>query len=552
MERTASRPVRTRMLALVALGGLIPMTALADFIGILPPERHIEIRIRALLKRQPGLSPDQARALVVPGERILPGLIRALAPVRPLRDSKLGTGFQGRIIRIIPPRTGGNYHDPAAHETYLFVAYGKGGKPISRKPVLISRYHIRGPLHHEFDTLLDIRRLISNRHELLGLGVEDRVYRQSLYRHFDPDGKLGLYTSGGRAIRGRVIPNSLDSLIENGYPLLPRLPYKMPAALLNMTRSNWQRMPWHSFMQSIVYGIARSKRYPSAFNPRFRRQALATAGLLCTLARVQPDLAPAAIRYRAKHLYKLGADSIVALAYLMLPLPPDRRGRPNRYIGANYMNPALPLDYADIAEATADVIASEPGLRLFIGKISDAGVSGPSARLVRSLLQLAVNSHRDRQARPIPRLQRAATRALDNIFRPDPNVDEEDRDSYRRVLYRFLDSEIPRERRYACQRLSKYGWGDPQYLGNTVDYLFRMARVRLGARKGHARLDLAGIRLAGADHVRCLHTMLQTLDKRHADVKRTISEHIDRIRRRAVGEHPDRIDRLFIRIWDQQ
>jgi hypothetical protein len=545
--------IRCLQAGLAVITGMLPIMAQADFLGILPPDKHIDFRVNALLKGKPDMDPARARALVVPGEKKLADLKKSLAPAPLFHDSKIGTWFQGRIIKIIPARPGGDYRDPASHETYLFMAYGKNGSPVSRKPVLISRYYIRGHLYHEFDTLLDIRRLVSNRHELLGLAIDDPVYRKSLYRHFDPDGKLGLYTSGGKTISGKVVPNSLDSLVENGYPLLPKMIFKAPPAMINAMRSNWQRNFWHSFMQKIVYGVARSKRYPAAFDKTFRKQAIATGGLLCTLARVQPDLAPAAIRYKAKNLYKLGRDSIIALVYLMQPLPPERSGRPNRYLGANYHNPALPLGFVDIAEASAEVVANEPGLRLFIGKISESQVEGPSARLARVLVQLAMNSYRrGKHNKPIPRLQHAAGLALDNIFKHDPDVDEDDRDSYRRALYGFLTSEIRRERQYACQRLAKYGWGDPEYFAKTVDYLFYLARGRLKATKGYSRMTLPELKQAAADHILCLRTIRKTLRKRHGKIAQEIDKRIARSRKRASGKYPNKLDVKFMRIWNSK
>lgn len=489
------------------------------------------------------------RLYVVDDPAVLEELQRLLAPAPLYRADNGKPYFEGRILDYVHPSGDVDTGD-LDRVKFLVVAYGDGGSQRSEQAVLISMRHMQPDFLGEFDATVDFRRLLSNRHELAGLDPASEAYREYLLGLFDPHGDLGLYT-------GDAPPDPTEGSVQEGtlthWVLYGGLaPEERNRAAL--------RFPWDPRIlgddvraDRILNGAARSALY-DGFPQGFRARALRVVGLLCALAEVDVDFAPAELTPRARRLRDVGLGAIAELAFVLGPTPPDQL---TELLGD--ANPRMPLDNETRMRAALEVVLTEPGLRAYHAdergivnptRLMDMVDYGVSRGLVSALVTAGGGVEDDDWIYvPDPEIRELGVAAFARLMMPaedeDPRVTRryrDDRRAYRMTAYSEMLGRHPGQRDHARDALERAGWGPT---GEAV----RIAETVAGR-----ALRYAGSSRDNADELlrasmKILHSIAGAHRAARRRIEETVQEHRETARRREErGDHDTRYHR-FVRAW---
>ena len=393
-------------------------------------------------------------------------LAEQLAPAKPGKNM-LGLFFAGRVLKVIPAV------DPSAPITesdhwprILFEAYGEGGQPKSRKPAVFSV----SPLcfctvHPAIDTVGDFARLMSNRHQVLGLDFGGPGHRAAIFAALDPDGSMGLSSGSAPAAASGLKEGALLVFGQQGatgdmHQSLQRMqvnPIDLLPLFGGQPGSEKDSIPLPG---ELLYEFARSKRYPG-YQAAYGKMAKATLQIFYTLSLATPDLTSEPYRNQAKRYSHIGRSTFDALSRALDYHPADTENMSF----VNGLRPFMPLEVSDLRRAAVDVLAEGPVVP--VPGISHQG------KLVTSLLQVISKD---------PDLAPVARKILIRLIAPErgenPTVTarhEFDRETYRRQAQDHLfgkdELALP-----AGRALAWTGWGEKKEVEQLIDALVVWAK----------------------------------------------------------------------------
>ena len=405
-------------------------------------------------------------------KRIAKQLAEQLAPATPGKNQYGHRFFAGRILMLLPPvNPSAPLKSPDHWPKIVFEAYGKGGTPKSRKPVILSILRLMsfGGIQSTIDTAADFSRLLSNRHEIMGVEFGSRRHLQAVFAALDPDGSMGLSAGGAAGPSSGLKEGALMIFGKQG--VTRDLNARHMQSLLNPINPIYALGP-STLGEAGSTGLparmldeyARSKRYPG-YEPAYGGMAKAALRIFYTLSIATPDLTSPRYRTWAKRYQFVGRSTFDALSRALDYHPTDADSR--KFL--NDDRPFMPLTVEEVRRAALDVLADGPVVP--VPAISHQG------RLIGTLLKII---NKDESLAPVAR------KILERQLAPEPGeasavttLYETDRETYRGQArdYMFGRGELVGP---AGRALAWVGWGKKKKAEQIVDVMVTWALQGVG------------------------------------------------------------------------
>jgi len=214
--------------------------------------------------------------LTTEGVRHLDEIQSAIAPVTLQTNARGERYFHGIAIDAHPASDrSASWNSNEGRAQWTVIAFAADGTARSRKPTRLSEHWIR--VDQQWDTLLDMRILFSNRDKLINAELGSRRYRSSVMEamypgtSFSPVNSNDLQSSSDELIEGAMVHLMRTSATDrNDYTLLLNkhmVEQRRPGITFSYYAADMLSSGLHEFPEDLIRLVAQQRRY-QLFEPR--------------------------------------------------------------------------------------------------------------------------------------------------------------------------------------------------------------------------------------------------------------------------------------------